>query len=268
MLLRAPIRDTFKWLTSALQLSSDPTTMASTAQIGVSYTGHSQILPPAPPPALNEKDFPQVRFWTQDKFKNWEKLEGAKRQGAPRRRDDSSTSLPWLEDQHGNTLSKESATAILKKMRGIWHGFKQRGIAPSTWGAATDEVKTAFYVEVTLAFPQLRLCSNNWKAEAVATARYSSWAQTYLKDSKESGKRQVKSEGESVEPDCKRLKTESSSGEDIEDPMDTSFAIQDISTSSSASPIESVMPVESVDSESATSNLSTSEEIPIVKNPL
>ena len=90
----------------------------------------------------------------------------------------------------------------------------------------------------------------------------------YLKDSKESRKCQVKSEGESVESDCKRLKTESSSGEDIEDPMNTSFAIQDISTSSSASPIKSVMPVDSVDSELATSNLSTSEEIPIVKNPL
>jgi hypothetical protein len=54
-------------------------------------------------------------------------------------------------------------------MRAIWQSFKQRSMAPATWGAARDEVKTTFYSEVITAFPQMRLCSNNWKSEAVAT---------------------------------------------------------------------------------------------------
>ncbi|KAF8119372.1 hypothetical protein EV363DRAFT_1305860 [Boletus edulis] len=97
--------------------------------------------------------------------------------------------------------------AILRKMCGIWQGFKQRGIAPRSWGAAMDEVKRAFYAEVAVAYAQFRLCANGWKAEAVATKRYSSWAQTYPK------RREIKLEGESDEPDVKRLKIDPAADE-------------------------------------------------------
>lgn len=62
--------------------------------------------------------------------------------------------------------------------------------------------------EVVATFPQLHLYANNWKAEAVVTARYSSGAQTYLKDSKDPEKCQVKSEegSSSIEPNAKHFK--------------------------------------------------------------
>jgi hypothetical protein len=73
-----------------------------------------------------------------------------------------------------------------------------------------DEMKEEFYAEVNRSFPDMGLCANNWKAETVATLRYSSWAQMHLKGLKDShltvGKHILKLEADSVELDAKRTK--------------------------------------------------------------
>ncbi|KAN0088720.1 hypothetical protein V8E55_005777 [Tylopilus felleus] len=279
----------------ALKLPSDPT-MTMPNQISVSHSGHAPALPPPIPlpPPLNEEAYPLVQFWTQEKFKAWEKGQSAKRQGARQKRDkdnskessdepasESGPSLAWLEDKYGNPLNKDTVTAILKKMRAIWQSFKQRSMAPATWGAARDEVKTTFYSEVITAFPQMRLCSNNWKSEAVATEDI----RHGLKQSTRGGKRKViVSDGLAVgsaEPDSKRIKA-SAQGlnpavvEEIEG-----------SNSSTAPPSRGVSETASnstssgADSEPAATTSSTGlsgmstasstldlEEFPIVKNPL
>ena len=128
-----------------------------------------------------------------------------------------------------------------------------------------DEVKKVFYGEVVAAFPQLCLCSNNWKSKAVTTARYSSWAQTYLKDLKESGKCQVKLEGGSIEPDAKRLKTDPTVMPDKdEDNKSDTVTTTDTSTED----IHMVPTVTLPTSENVAPQPSLPEEFPVMKNPL
>ena len=295
-------RDAYVRLTSALKLPSDPTTTMPN-QISISHSGHAPALPLliALPPPLNKEAYALIQFWTQEKFKAWEKGQSVKRQGAGQKRDkdnskessdepasESGPSLAWLEDKYGNPLNKDTVTAILKKMRAIWQSFKQRSMVPATWGAARDKVKTTFYSEVITAFPQMRLCSNNWKSKAVATARYSSWAQMYLKDSKEStrgGKRKViVSDGLAVgfaEPDSKQIKA-SAQGlnpvvvEEIEgfnsSTAPPSRGVSETASNSTSSGAD--LEPAATTSSTGLSGMSTAsstldlEEFPIVKNPL
>ncbi|KAF9218996.1 hypothetical protein BS17DRAFT_790158 [Gyrodon lividus] len=80
--------------------------------------------------------------------------------------------------------------------------------------SAPDFVRDSFYQEVVREFPQMDLCDNFWKVDAVATARYSSWTQTHLK---ESNKRKVNTKSEppeelgSPQPSIKKIKSDSDS---------------------------------------------------------
>ncbi|KIK74693.1 hypothetical protein PAXRUDRAFT_73261, partial [Paxillus rubicundulus Ve08.2h10] len=110
---------------------------------------------------------PQIRFWSQSDYKKWEK--GPEAQATIT----TCGPLPYLEDYDGSPLPEATVTAMMKKMRAIWQGFKCRTLAPKTWGSALDFVRDSFNLEVVPEFPQMGLCDNFWKVDAVATARYS-----------------------------------------------------------------------------------------------
>lgn len=152
------MRATFKQLTGALQFSSNSTTINGNQPLMVSFTGHLAAITSTP--LLNKSNYLHVHFWTQDKYKTWERLNSARLQGALCKHNNS-TSLLWLKDQDRKTFSKDTTSAILQKVYAIWQGFKQCGIAPPTWSAATDKVKKIFYSKVVATFPQLHLCANN-----------------------------------------------------------------------------------------------------------
>ena len=219
-------------------------------------------------PPLNESNYPDVCFWTQDKYKTWERLNSARLQGALCKCNDL-MSLLWLEDQDRKMFSKDTTSAVLRKMHAVWQGFKQCGIAPPTWGTATDEVKKAFYSEVVATFPQLCLCANNWKAEAVVTSRYSSWAQMYLKDSKDPRKHQVKSEegSSSVEPDAKHFKLDPTADGDAMLPASPKSDTNSAPVESSVAPPPLSKLSEPILKESQVETL-LPEKLPMVKNPL
>ncbi|KAG2753416.1 hypothetical protein P692DRAFT_20722684 [Suillus brevipes Sb2] len=127
------------------------------------------------PPQLNKSDYPNVRFWTHKSFKVYDKSANA--QSTDR------GAFPFLEDKDGHLLSEDHVAAIGQAMRAIWHGFKSRHIAPVTWGGASSAVKNEFIAEMVKAHPEVGFCEHYWKINALATARYSSWKQSYLTDS-------------------------------------------------------------------------------------
>ncbi|KAG2121726.1 hypothetical protein DEU56DRAFT_918067 [Suillus clintonianus] len=141
-------------------------------------TEHPVILQPMTltlPPQLNKSDYPNVRFWTHKSFKVYDKSANA--QSTDR------GAFPFLEDKDGHPLSEDHVAAIGQAMRAIWHGFKSRHIAPVTWGGASSAVKNEFIAEMVKAHPEVGFCEHYWKINALATARYSSWKQSYLTDS-------------------------------------------------------------------------------------
>ena len=141
-------------------------------------TEHPVMLQPMTftlPPQLNKSDYPNVRFWTHKSFKVYDKSANA--QSTDR------GAFPFLEDKDGHPLSEDHVAAIGQAMRAIWHGFKSRHIAPVTWGGASSAVKNEFIAEMVKAHPEVGFCEHYWKINALATARYSSWKQSYLTDS-------------------------------------------------------------------------------------
>ncbi|KIK77009.1 hypothetical protein PAXRUDRAFT_168112, partial [Paxillus rubicundulus Ve08.2h10] len=172
-------------------------------------------------------------FWSQSDYKKWEK--GPEAQATIT----THGPLPYLEDYPEATI-----TAMMKKMRAIWQGFKCCMLAPKTWGSTLDFVRDSFNLEVVRGFPQMGLCDNFWKVDAVATARYSLWTQMHLK---ESNKRKVNTKSEppeelgSPEPNTKKIKVNSDSSiSPSTSPMDLdtsgpSSSLHDFSESSTAS---------------------------------
>jgi hypothetical protein len=61
----------------------------------------------------------------------------------------------------------------------IWFELVKKGIAPRTWGKASLDVVTLYNDEMCRQFPELRYCTDNWKAQAYATANYLSWYSTH-----------------------------------------------------------------------------------------
>lgn len=127
------------------------------------------------PPQLNKSDYPNVRFWTHKSFKVYDKSANA--QSTDR------GAFPFLEDKDGHLLSEDHVAAIGQAMRAIWHGFKSHHIAPVTWGGANSAIKNEFIAEMVKAHPEVGFCEHYWKINALATARYLSWKQSYLTDS-------------------------------------------------------------------------------------
>ncbi|KIK33173.1 hypothetical protein CY34DRAFT_18538 [Suillus luteus UH-Slu-Lm8-n1] len=88
--------------------------------------------------------------------------------------------FPFLEDKDGHLLLEDHVAAI---GQAIWHGFKLRHIAPVTWRGVSSAVKNEFIAEMVKAHPEVGFCEHYWKINALTTAHYSSWKQSYLTDS-------------------------------------------------------------------------------------
>jgi hypothetical protein len=155
---------------------------------------------------LTEEDvaqkYPNICFWMIEKFKRWEK--------SPKVLGEGRGPLTFLENKDGTPFASGEVTAMMMKMRAIWQGFKLRGNPPATWGTVTHEMKEEFYGQINRSFPDIGLCTNNWKAEMATILRYSSWVQTHLRGIKDTqsttGKCSFKSESNSLELDIKHIK--------------------------------------------------------------
>ncbi|KAG1851566.1 hypothetical protein C8R48DRAFT_777878 [Suillus tomentosus] len=69
-------------------------------------------------------------------------------------------------------------------------------------GGASSAVKNEFIAEMVKAHPEVGFCEHYWKINALATARYSSWKQSYLTDSEG-----IQSEAKLDNLSCKKRKS-------------------------------------------------------------
>jgi hypothetical protein len=63
-----------------------------------------------------------------------------------------------------------------KCARSIWNCLAQSGKAPKKWGKVDVETARQYRREMCLHFPELRLCTYDWKADQIATDNYPNWA--------------------------------------------------------------------------------------------
>jgi hypothetical protein len=171
---RKIIRTAFLTLSGQLSLSDNVSayTIENGARISIKTTSGNDDREPVNP--VKKEDYPDIKFWTHQDFKQWERTDGL-RAAADR------GSLPFLEKCDGNVFSPNELRNIMKTFRSVWFGLTHQDKAPASWGKAIPAAKNWLYTEVSRAHPELALSEGYWKIEAVATERYSSWASTHKK---------------------------------------------------------------------------------------
>jgi len=166
--------------------------------------------------------YPKVRFWTKQEWKDNENnckdssdlgaTSSSRAQGGTRAALGENVRVRYVEHADGKMVSGGLATEIRDHARTIWQGLWSRGIAPKTWGAATQEVQDAYVRSMEERFVVLRYCDNHWKALAIATANYSQWYIHHKAkmdaeaEAEASNRKRVKDEESCIEPVSKRSK--------------------------------------------------------------
>lgn len=169
---------------------------------------------------LDRSCYPKIRFWTKQEWKDYEAsrkdssdlvaTSGLK--GGTRAALGENVRVQYVEHADGKMVDGGMAIEIRDHARKIWRGLWSHGLAPRTWGAATQQVEDAFICSMEERFPVLKLCDNHWKARKIATENYSQWFKPFKGkmegDSKANGKR-IKDEsddGSCIEPVTKKSK--------------------------------------------------------------
>lgn len=149
---------------------------------GISY---SRPISPSPADTLEEfyDDHPLVNFWHKSDWVTFQETEKAKPTDPAKGDAQKDSTARYIEDGNGECVSAATLKEIRKTARRVWAMFKERGEAPAQWSKASSKVVNAYRLEMRRQHPELRLCANDWKSEALATQAYPSWYQNHCKSS-------------------------------------------------------------------------------------
>ncbi|KAG2108666.1 uncharacterized protein F5147DRAFT_652668 [Suillus discolor] len=126
-----------------------------------------QSLPLRPPP-LSSDDY-DTKFWDIEDWKIW--CNSTEGRGSIKSRG----SVPFLEDEDGNPLASTAIDSIRRTMRRLFEMLASKNIAPPSWGRLSEQAYLLFHIAIGTAHPELRFCSNDWKANELAKNVYSAW---------------------------------------------------------------------------------------------
>jgi hypothetical protein len=162
--------------------------------------------PPSPASLpLSEHDFPNVSFWTREKWTTRERAnnnvsngERTGERGGGKMAKGINISMQYVEDQHGTVVDGFRVKAILGASHQLFFQLRALDKHPKTWGAAGTETLRAYCQEMEHQFPELALCADNWKSKYIATQNYPSW---YNSHGKEKIKAEVHDDDSDIEVD-------------------------------------------------------------------
>lgn len=128
-------------------------------------------------PPLLKSDYPNIRFWDWKSYSPPKKdatdaNTTAGKRGGARAAAGENVRLLWIENEDGSIIDGHVASAIRAKCRSLWIQMLVDGTAYKSWLKIPDVAATNFRNAICDAFPQLRLCENDWKAQALAKEEY------------------------------------------------------------------------------------------------
>lgn len=144
------------------------------------------------PPPLDPETYCNVQFWTAKSFERYfSDLVGEtdglatkqKRRGRRRKSSEGKDRHPYLETVDGTPIPRELLVKVGQKARRLWQALNTAGLAPSSWGKASEVAYTYFHSEMLNEpeFKFFRYCEGNWKITRWATRAYASWKHNHLK---------------------------------------------------------------------------------------
>jgi hypothetical protein len=157
-----------------------------------------------PTTAPKEADYPNVRFWHRVAWKKYaDENDGVSNFDSD---EDDPRTPPYLETEEGVPVTKSRLKYMRRIARELWNEFKGNGVAPPSWTKLSHSAAEYFYQEMYKKFPELRLCSHNWKLDQLAIKSYPAWYKNRLEPKTE------KSDGETKGRGKKRAGTSSRVG--------------------------------------------------------
>jgi len=105
------------------------------------------------PPPLDWKDYPHVCFWTAKAFEAYcETLIGEtdglatqqKKHGRRPKTEINEDQHAYLETVDGSAIPPEILVKLGQKAQRVWQALNNLGLAPSSWGKASENVYTYF----------------------------------------------------------------------------------------------------------------------------
>ena len=108
-----------------------------------------------------------------------------KRRGRRRKSECNEDRYPYLENADGSPIPQETIVKVGQKARRLWQGMNTAGLAPPSWGKASEKAYKYFNSEMLNEprFEFFRYCEGNWKITRWATRAYASWARNHFKSS-------------------------------------------------------------------------------------
>jgi hypothetical protein len=134
-------------------------------------------------PEESHEDYPLVRFWHKSDWVTFQEKEKSKPTDPTKGDSQKDSTARYIEDENGEAVRAATLKEIRKTGRRVWAMFRERGEAPAQWSKASPKVVNAYKSEMRRQHPELRLCANDWKSEALATQAYPSWYQNHCKSS-------------------------------------------------------------------------------------
>jgi hypothetical protein len=84
--------------------------------------------------------------------------------------------LKFLEHHNGDPFTKTEIKSLRKAARELFMTLLDDGLALRTWSHASSKAVNAVRRDLLTQFPDLALCSTNWKVDKVASEVYSQWS--------------------------------------------------------------------------------------------
>ncbi|KAJ7705060.1 hypothetical protein B0H16DRAFT_1901938 [Mycena metata] len=160
--LATSIPQIFKHIPNPLNFPIPASYSSASASAGAS----SLSLDPLSP--LVQSDFPDIQFWNRSDFKEDGLTDITDN-------DEKSGKLAFLEHRTGTQFTAAEIKAVRKSAYGSFQTLLDSSNAPLRWSQATSTATQQVRKELITEHPELALCANNWKVDAVLTEVYGQW---------------------------------------------------------------------------------------------
>ena len=117
---------------------------------------------------------PNIKWWRKSAFDRWLEKPKVIEAGIER------GPIPWLEQENGNPVDPEEATAIKATLRRGFAELVTRGWAPRSWGLLNASGRELIDSLVPSKHPVLKFDIDGWKLHHLATTIYPQWRAQHL----------------------------------------------------------------------------------------
>ncbi|KAJ7714470.1 hypothetical protein DFH07DRAFT_286825 [Mycena maculata] len=147
------------------QISVPP---SSSGSVSSSTTPATNSLGFDPFGLLSSENFPEIRYWRRKNFSGDDVTEF----------DDDTEKvgkLGFIEHITGVRFTAEELKSVRKHTYESFAGLLEDGIAPQKWSQASSTATQRVRKDIITKHPEISLCTNNWKVDALITETYGQW---------------------------------------------------------------------------------------------